>query len=139
LAEVARGESGKDISTKPLAAKVGQIPRVIDVRVGEHYGVNARGIKERKAAIHLIRISAMTLIEATIEQNALAIHIEQMLGSCGRSRGSAKSDFHTSYLLSRCDADKGQMQTIHAIIGMWQRFHVRSPNAVNQLRGREKC
>jgi hypothetical protein len=55
-----------------------QRPAVIDVRMREHDEVDGLRIK-RKVLVPLDGVLPTPLIEAAIEQNALAIHFEEVL------------------------------------------------------------
>jgi hypothetical protein len=66
---------------------------VIDVGVRQHYGVNAGGIKE-KIPVPAAGLVALALIQAAIEEEALAPHADQMLRTGYGLDGSVKTNLH---------------------------------------------
>ena len=87
------GAGAVDVSGEALLAEIGQIPAVIDVRVGKHHAVDGAWL-ERKMSVSLKRLGAPPLIESAIQEDALSIDLDQVLRSGCRSRRSAKGNLH---------------------------------------------
>lgn len=66
---------------------------MIDVGVGEHDAVDLLWI-ERKGAVPFHGFGPAALVEATIEQDALAIDFKEVLRASGGSGSAAEFDFH---------------------------------------------
>ena len=58
--QVARGKSAVDVAIESLAAKVGEVAAMIDMRMAENHGIDGLGI-EREVAIALDRFLAFSL------------------------------------------------------------------------------
>src|SRR5258708_7068544 len=64
---------------EPVADERGHVPAVVDVRVGEHHGVDGAGWR-RQVAVAILRILAASLIEAAIEKVVLAVDLQMAHG-----------------------------------------------------------
>ncbi len=60
----------------------------------------------REAAVHLVGMLARPLIEAAIQQDALAIDFEQVLRTGGGAGGTAEFEFHVSVGFSERNLEK---------------------------------
>jgi hypothetical protein len=79
---------------KPVLGQVGQVAAVVDVRVGKDHHIDRRRDRSGEAAVHLIGVLARSLIEPAIQQDALAVDLQQMLGTGGGAGGTAEFEFH---------------------------------------------
>ena len=92
-AQIPRGWRGIDVSSKAQPAQMRQRTAVIDVSMGEHDEVDGLWIKG-EILVPLNGVLSASLIEPAIEQDALAIDLDQMLRAGGSACGTAKGDFH---------------------------------------------
>ena len=92
-AEVSRSRGADNLAPETLFHQVGDISRVIDVGVRQHHGLNAGGIKE-EIPVPLAGLLTLALIEAAIEEEAFAVHRDQMLRTGYRLDGAVKTDLH---------------------------------------------
>ena len=76
---------------------------MVDVRVGKDHCVDRLRIEVRETAVHLISMLARTLLEAAIQQDALAINLQQMLRAGGGASGTAKFEFHKGFEFGEAD------------------------------------
>src|SRR5260221_206025 len=78
-AQVDCGWSRVNGPVEPVADERGQVAAVVDVRVGEHHGVDGAGWK-RQVAVAILRILAASLIESAIEKVVLAVDLQMAHG-----------------------------------------------------------
>ena len=93
LAEVAGGGGGVDVSAVALAGEVGEIPAVVDVGVGEDHGGEV-GRVEGEMFVAVVGFLAVPLVKPAVEQDALAIDLDEVLGAGGGAGGAVEGDFH---------------------------------------------
>jgi hypothetical protein len=76
--------------------------------MGKHDNIHGCRVEVRKAAVDFICVLAMALVESTIQQDAFAVHFQQMLRSRSSSRRPAKFEFHITMILAsrRLEATK---------------------------------
>jgi len=70
-----------------------QIAAVVDMRVGEHHGING-SCTEGQVAVAMLGILAAALVEPAIEQVALAIDLQVVHGPGDRSGRAPECNFH---------------------------------------------
>jgi hypothetical protein len=76
-AQVARGRGGVDVAGEAALAEVREIAAVVDVRVGEHH--DSRSSRDRRGTCCSAPWPlATSLIEAAIEQDALAVDLDEV-------------------------------------------------------------
>jgi hypothetical protein len=92
-AEVSRSRGADNLAPETSFHQVGEISRVINVGVRQHYGVNTGGIIE-KILVSPAGLLTLALIQATIEEEAFAVHRNQMLRTGYRLDGAVKTDLH---------------------------------------------
>ena len=92
-AQVPRGGCGEDVAGKAALAQVGQVSAVVDVRVGEHHHIDLRRIKG-EVAVALKGLLPSPLVQAAVQQDALAVHSDEMFRARGGACGTAESQFH---------------------------------------------
>ncbi len=92
-AQITRGEGAIDIARITLLDEIGQIARVIHVRVAQDDSVNLPWIK-RETAIARRGFLAMALEQATFEQQLFAVDFEQIHRAGRRARRAEEMDFH---------------------------------------------
>lgn len=92
-AQIARGWCGKDVAFETAFAEMRQIAAVVDVRMREHHHIDFFRI-EREVAIALHGLVAMALIKTAIQQNALSVDFDEVLGACGGASSTAEFEFH---------------------------------------------
>jgi hypothetical protein len=61
--------------------------------MGEDYGIDRGGIEE-EMTVPVVRLGAVSLVEAAIEEDAGAVDVDEMLGPRGRLGRAAKGDLH---------------------------------------------
>ena len=66
---------------------------MVDVRVGQHHGINAVGV-EAESTVDQFRFLAATLEQATIEEDARIIEIKEMLRASDGVGTAEKVPFH---------------------------------------------
>ncbi len=93
LAETLRGLGAMDGSAESLAHQPGEVPAVINVRVGEDNGLECCGIK-RKLAVADPGFLPRTVIDAAVEQDRLSGHREHVHGAGDRAGGALKLKVH---------------------------------------------
>ena len=79
-----------------LEAEVGKHPEpaaVVDVRVRKHHHVDLRRI-EGKIMVAFQRFLSPPLIQAAVQQDTLAVDLDQMFRARGGARGAAEGKFH---------------------------------------------
>jgi hypothetical protein len=82
-----------DFAGVTLFDEIGQIARVIDVRVAQNHGVNLPGVK-RKTTIALDGFLTVTLEQTAFEQKAMAVDLKQVHRAGGGARRAEKMDLH---------------------------------------------
>jgi len=87
----------------PLQHEIGQIARMINVRVGKDDGVYAARL-EVKMAIALIGFLAFALEKATFQQNVDAIGADQIRRTGDGPHAAEKGDFHGRSSFCSCAA-----------------------------------
>jgi hypothetical protein len=68
---------------------------VVEVRVAEHDGVDARRV-EREVAVPFERVLAMALEQAAVEQYPTATRVDQVRGARDLARGAPEFDVHAA-------------------------------------------
>jgi len=94
--QIAGGKGAVDVALEALAAEVGQIAAVVDVRVAQDHGVNLPRV-EGKAAVTLGGLLAMPLEQAAFEQEPLAVDLDQVHRAGGGAGGAEEMNFHRIY------------------------------------------
>ena len=94
LAKVAGGVRGVDVSRETLAGQIRQVAAVVDVGVRQNHHVDRLRVEIRETTVHLVGELARSLIEPAIEQDALAVDLQQMLRAGGGAGRTAKFQFH---------------------------------------------
>src|SRR6185436_18127139 len=74
--EIARREGTVDVAAETLAAKIGQVAAVIDVRMAQQDCVNLLRV-EGKPAVTFHGLGALSLEQTALQQEALAVELEQ--------------------------------------------------------------
>lgn len=93
-AKVARCIGGENVAAESLLGQVGKIAAVIDVRMRKHHDIDGLGI-EGKFLIDFKSFRTPALIEAAIEEDALAVDVDQVLRSRGRTCSTMEGNFHS--------------------------------------------
>jgi hypothetical protein len=91
--EVARGEGAVNIAEVTLAAKVRQIPAMVDMRMAEHNGVELARV-EREVTVPLDGLAPFALEQAALEQEPLPIEFEQEHRASRCAGGAEKVNPH---------------------------------------------
>ena len=94
VAEVRRRLAREDAPGEALPHELRKVPRVVDVRMGENDVVDRLRI-DREVSVLLERLLAVPLVEPAVEQDALAVRLDEMHGPRRRLSRSVESDFHT--------------------------------------------
>jgi hypothetical protein len=76
---------------------------MIDVRVRQHHYRNRTRI-EGQVLIALALVSPMALKQTAVQQNALVVDFDQMLGASDGSRRTVECDLHGVFLIDRIAA-----------------------------------
>ena len=91
--QVARGERAVDVPLEPLAAEVGQVATVINMRVAEDDRIDLLRV-ERKVTVSLDGFSAPPLEEAALQQQSLAVKLKEIERPGRRAGGAEEMDSH---------------------------------------------
>src|SRR5437588_9347746 len=91
--QIARGIGAVNISIISLAAEIGKIAAMIDVRMAEYHRVESARIKG-EVAIALHRFVAPTLKQSALEEDLLAIDFEKVHGAGGRPGRAEEMNSH---------------------------------------------
>ena len=67
---------------------------MVDVGVGEDHDVDLARVEVGEAAVDLVALLAVALVEAAIQQDPGAVDFEQVLGTGGGAGGTAEFQFH---------------------------------------------
>src|SRR5918996_3117460 len=89
--------SGVNLSLKTVLYKIWQIATMVNVRVRKDHRIDFRRIIS-KVQIPDVRLSASTLIQPTVQQEAMSVDFQQMLTSCHCMGCAVKIDPHLRLL-----------------------------------------
>src|SRR5581483_12478326 len=103
-----RGEGAMDVAGVTLPAEVGQVARVVHVRVAEDDGIDLFRI-ERKTTIAPGRFFPMALEKAAFEQQFFPVDLEEIHRAGRRAGGAEKVDFHGGKMRFRRGKSSGEM------------------------------
>ncbi len=90
---------GKDPAAIAISDQGGQVAAVVNVGVRKDDRVDILDA-EGQAAVALVGLFARTLVQPTLQEQGVAVDIQQMLRTCHRLRGAVKSDPHAGLLRS---------------------------------------
>src|SRR5207248_6782524 len=88
-AELARGRRAEDPAPKAPRDEARQVAAVVQVRVGENYGVDPRGIDRQRRPVAQPEL-LQALKETAVDKDAAVAEIEEMLGAGDSAGGSKK-------------------------------------------------
>jgi hypothetical protein len=92
-AQIPRGRGAGDAPLKAVLHQRRDVPRMVDMRVGEDHGVHPAGI-ERQVAVTLVRLAPPALVEPAIQQQPDAVEFQQVLRSRDGAGRSPEEDAH---------------------------------------------
>src|ERR1051326_6036190 len=91
--KVPRGEGAVDVARVALAAEVGEIAAVVNMRVTQNDAVKGLGV-EGKIPVPLDRLVAFALEQAALEEEPSSVDFEQKHRASGRAGGAKEVDLH---------------------------------------------
>ena len=92
-AQIARGARAMNRSAITLFHEIGQVARVVNVRVAQYHRINLPRVKWKRT-IPLRSLFAMTLKQAAFQQQPPAIDFQQIHRARGGARRAEEVDFH---------------------------------------------
>jgi hypothetical protein len=78
---------------KPFFHQAGQVPAVVDVRVGEHHGIDG-GAGKGQMPVLRVGILAPALVQTAIEEKSLAAGFEQVHGAGDGAGRAPEGELH---------------------------------------------
>ena len=102
LRQIARGRRGPHLAVKSLLGQQGQVAAVVQVRVGQQHGADVVGQHRQRVAVAQAQL-LVALEQTAVDQQALAVVLDQVLGAGDGAGAAEKSDVyaHAGHLTPR--------------------------------------